>query len=187
MNGDEASNLFEYSSDEREIAKQFFDVAYDALLSQARSRRRRAGFQATMMTEDILQETYLKVRGQAAWASQEHFLRCVSLAMRQVVIDHARRRLAEKRGHGAAPVALDQVERVLPDYSESPEQIVVMNDLLSKLEHENPRWLQIVDARYFAGMTEAETAKALDLSERTVRRDWQAARDWLWSQMERSR
>jgi RNA polymerase sigma factor (TIGR02999 family) len=186
MTDDEASDLSEYRNDEHEIAKHFFVEAYDTLLKQARSNRRRAGFQATMMTDDILQEAFLKVCGKTAWQSREHFLRCVSLAMRQVVVDHARRRLSEKRGQGVRPVTLEIVERVLPNYAETPEQIVVMSDLLEKLEHENPRWLRIVDARYFAGMSEAETAAALGLSQRTIRRDWQLAREWLSARMHES-
>jgi RNA polymerase sigma factor (TIGR02999 family) len=180
---DTSEELAGYRDDERALAHRFFETAYATLLKHARMRRRRAGFQATMLTEDLLQETFIKVCRQTAWQSQEHFLRCVSLAMRQVVVDHARRRLSEKRGLGVTPRSLDDVEETLPEFTESPEQIIVLNDLLNKLEQQNPRWLRIVDARYFAGMTEPETAAALGLSERTVRRDWQDAREWLFSQM----
>ena len=149
------------------------------MLTLARNRRRRAGFSDTMMTEDVLHESFLKLSGRTVWQSQEHFLRTASLAMRQVVVDHARRKLAEKRGGGRADAPLDDVSDVVAGFGESPEQIVIIDDLLRQMARENPRWLRIVDARYFAGLTEEEAAALLGLSERTVRRDWKAARAWL--------
>lgn len=172
-----------YDADERAVAQGFVRDAYEPLLDLARSRRRRARFRDTMQTEDILQETFARLSGRTAWQSPEHFLRTASLAMRQVVVDHARRKLTDKRGGGAADVTYDEASPVLPEFGETPEQIVLINDLLNRLEAENPRWLRIVDARYFAGMTEVETAEMLGLSERTVRRDWHEARAWLAARM----
>lgn len=168
-----------YNETERALADGFVRGAYDVLLDHARKRRRRAGFQDTMMTEDVLQECFLKMTGHQAWQSQDHFLRSAMLAVRQVVIDHARSRLTAKRGEGQRALPLETVEAFLPEFGETPEQLVLINDLLREMERESPRWVRIVDARYFNGMTEAETAALLGVSERTVRRDWQAARDWL--------
>lgn len=106
-------------------------------------------------------------------------MRTASLAMRQVIVDHARARLTDKRGGGQSTASLEEAEQFNAEFSETPEQIIAIADLLERLEQENPRWMRIVDARYFAGMTEDETAEALGLSTRTVRRDWRAARDWL--------
>lgn len=172
-----------YRDEERAIAEGFFEAAYSELLNVARQKRRRAGFQDTMMTEDVLQECFVKLTGRSVWASQEHFFRCAALAIRQVVVDHARQRLTQKRGGGVRDVALDEVEDALATYSETPEQLVIIDDLLRQMEAEHPRWVRIVDARYFSGMSEAETAAVLGLSERTVRRDWKAARDWLETQI----
>ena len=141
------------------------------------------GFRDTMMTEDVLQECFVKLTGRASWASKDHFFRCAALAIRQVVVDHARQRLTKKRGNDAQSVAFDDVEDVLATYSETPEQLVIIDDLLRQMEHEHPRWVRIIDARYFSGMSEAETAAVFGLSERTVRRDWKAARDWLEIQL----
>lgn len=172
-----------YDANERAIADGFFEAAYPELLRIARDKRRRAGFRDTMMTEDVLQECFVKLTGRSAWASKDHFFRCATLAIRQVVVDHARQRLTKKRGNGVHNIALDEVEDVLATYSETPEQLVIINDLLRQMEDEHPRWVRIVDARYFSGMSEAETAAVFGLSERTVRRDWKAARDWLEIQM----
>lgn len=179
--GDEA--LERYRPDEREVAEGLMESAYDTLLGLARTRRRRADVGDTMLTSDLLHESFLKLSGSTVWQSQEHFLRTASLAMRQVIVDHARARLTAKRGSGRANVPLEGSEALLPEFGETPEQLVAIGQLLERLEEENPRWLRVVDARYFAGMTEAETAAALGLSERTVRREWRAARDWLAEQL----
>jgi len=136
-----------------------------------------------MMTEDVLHESFLKLSGKTVWQSPEQFLRTASLAIRQVVVDHARSRLALKRGGGAQQIEYVDGDTILPEFNETPEQILIVDDLLQQLEAKQPRLSKIVDARYFAGMTEAETATALGLSERTVRRDWQAARSWLAEKM----
>lgn len=183
MSDDESEKISMYGDDERQLAGRFVQDAYDSLLAHARNRRRRANFRDTMMTEDVLQECFLKMTGEKAWNSPEHFLRSASLAVRQVVVDHARSRLTAKRGSGQRALSLDGSEDLMLEFGESPEQLVIINDLLARMEAENPRWVRIVDARYFSGMSEAETAAILGLSERTVRRDWQAARAWLAGQM----
>lgn len=183
MDPNSDGDIGSYSAEERTLAEGFAGSVYDTLLRLARTRRRRAGFRDTMMTEDLLHESFLKLSGRPVFQSPEHFLRSAVLAMRQVVIDHARKQLTAKRGKGDPGIPIDQAEDLLPDFGETPEQLVIINDLLRQLEAENPRWLRIVDARYFAGMTEAETAAVLGLSERTVRRDWQAARAWLAERM----
>ncbi len=172
-----------YTAAEKEIAEGLVSSAYEALLILARNRRRRAGFRDTMMTEDILHESFLKLSGKSVWESPEHFMRSASLAIRQVIVDHARARLTAKRGGGERNFTFDECAAVLPEFNETPEQIVMLNDLLAQLGQENSRWLRIVDARYFAGMTEVETAHLLGLSERTVRREWKAAKAWLAERM----
>ncbi|MEL7023033.1 MAG: ECF-type sigma factor [Pseudomonadota bacterium] len=172
-----------YASEDARIAEGLAKDAYDALLNIARNRRRRAGFSDTMLTEDVLHESFLKLSGKTVWQSQEHFLKTASLAMRQVVVDHARKKLTEKHGGGRVQVDLDSAENQLAEFSETPEQIVEIAELMTKLGAENHRWLQVIDARYFSGMTEGETADVLGLSARTVRRDWQAARRWLAERM----
>ncbi|MEM5517213.1 ECF-type sigma factor [Henriciella sp. AS95] len=184
MNGENETGATGYSDEERKIAGGFIELAYEPLLELARNRRRRAGFHDTMMTEDILHESFMKLSGKTVWQSPEQFLRTASLAIRQVIVDHARRNLTAKRGEGKSAVEYIDDETVLPEFSETPEQILIVNDLLQQLEAAQPRLAKIVDARYFSGMTEAETASAFGLSERTVRRDWQAARNWLAKMMQ---
>lgn len=180
----ESNEVTSYTAQERAIAEGLVDNAYEALLLLARNRRKRAGLSHTMMTEDILHECFLKLSGKTIWQSPEQFMCTASLAIRQVIVDHARRKLTQKRGCGEINLAYEEGDGVLPEYNETPEQIVMVNDLLEKLEATQPRLSKIVDARYFAAMTEAETASALGFSERTVRRDWQTARSWLAEKMQ---
>lgn len=173
----------DYTEEERNMAGSLLEQAYEPLLNIARNRRRRVGFNATMMTEDILHDCFLKLSGKTIWQSQEQFMRTASLAIRQVIVDHARKKLTLKHGSGKSNFTYNDNEPVLPEYSESPEQILAISDLLEQLEAKKPRLSKVVDARYFAGLTEAETASALGVSERTVRRDWQIAKAWLAEKM----
>lgn len=172
-----------YTDEDRVIAHGFIEESYDVLLELARNNRRRAGFHDTMMTEDILHESFIKLSGKTVWQSQEQFIRTASLAMRQVIVDHARKNLTQKRGGANKDISYEELKEFLPEFNETPEQIVILDNLLKRLEEKQPRLLVIVDARYFAAMTEAETALALGISERTVRRDWQIARAWLADKM----
>ena len=174
----------DYSSDERAVADQLITEHYDVLTRIARAKRRRMKVNDTMCTTDILHETYFKIGDRANWSSSDHFIRCASLAMRCVIVDYARKKLTNKRGSGAVKVSLQDSEGLMPEFSETPEQIVGISRLLKKLGASNPRWMRVVDARYFSGMTEIETAEALGMNARTVRRDWRDARDWMASELE---
>lgn len=160
-----------YSAQDQLLASELVEAFHTELIDIARARRRRANASDTLMTLDVLHEAYLKIDPNAGFRSTSHFLAVASLAMRQVIIDHARRKLADKRQQADDPR--------LAGFSESPEQMVAIAQLLGNLGEANPRWLRIVDARYFAGLTEAETASVMGISERTVRREWQDARRWL--------
>ncbi|MEM1434296.1 MAG: ECF-type sigma factor [Pseudomonadota bacterium] len=166
-----------YTALERDIAQRLIVDNYEQLVQIARQKRRRADGPSTLATIDLLHEGLLKLGTDRDWHSREHFLRSANLAMRCVIVDHARRKQAAKRGGDA--VRLDLDEALLPEFAETPEQVVAIAELLNQLAAENERWMLVVDARYFSGMTETETALALGISERTARRDWQEARQWL--------
>lgn len=170
-----------YSPLERDLAERLIVDNYDQLVQIARQKRRRSGSQSTLATIDLLHEGLLKLGTDRGWHSREHFLRSANLAMRCVIVDHARRRQAAKRGGDAVQVDVD--EGLLPEFAETPEQVVAIAELMAQLAAENKRWMLVVDARYFSGMTEPETALALGISERTARRDWQEARQWLARQL----
>ena len=109
------------------------------------------------------------------WQDRNHFFAIAARGMRQVIIDYARKRQAQKRGGGDV-VALGDREVAIQAQA---ERLLEVNEALARLEAEEPRLLQVVECRFFAGYSEAETAEALGVSTRTVERDWLRARAWL--------
>ena len=170
-----------YSDAERDMADALFTAHYETLKNIARVKRRRSDPQMTLSTSDVLHETFLKL-GDGHWNDDSHFLSSASLAMRHVICDYARKRYSAKRNKKQER-AMEDSERLLPEFRETPEEILVISDLVERLGAEHPRLVKVLDMRYFAGMTEQETADALGLSVRTVRRDWQEVREWLKARM----
>ncbi|MDE2347091.1 MAG: sigma-70 family RNA polymerase sigma factor [Gammaproteobacteria bacterium] len=160
----------------RRIARELLPMLYDDLRRIARRERYRVSAGATLQTTALIHEAYLKLHGPQSFNDREHFLRASALAMRHVLVNHARDRLAKKRGGGKANVPLELAPEVA---GASDEDIVEINDALRRLAQLNPRLAQVVECRFFGGYDEAETATALGLTDRTVRRDWVKARAWL--------
>jgi RNA polymerase sigma factor (TIGR02999 family) len=110
------------------------------------------------------------------WNDRGHFFRAAAEAMRRILIDHARTRSRVKRGGGAIPVELLETDRVTwPD----PDIVLALDEAIRRLAEQAPRAADVVKLRYFAGLGIEETARALELSERTVKREWTFARAWL--------
>ncbi|MES0873905.1 ECF-type sigma factor [Sinimarinibacterium thermocellulolyticum] len=162
-------------------SRELAALLYPELRRAARGIR--AGVRAgdTLQTTALIHEAYLKLARASVWQSRGHFLAAAAMAMRQVLVDDARARLALRRGEGLVPLSLDApgVQEV-PHEAEPDERVVAVADALEQLGRLNPRLAQVVECRYYAGYTEAETALALDINERTVRRDWVKARAWLF-------
>jgi RNA polymerase sigma factor (TIGR02999 family) len=131
----------------------------------------------TLRTTALVNEAYLRLARHGGFRDRSHFLATAALAMRQVLITHARARLTGKRGSGIAPVPLDLVEGIL---AVPEERIVALDDALQDLEERHPRLVRVIECRYFGGYSEAETADALGITERTVQRDWAKAKALLY-------
>ncbi|MEO5596250.1 MAG: ECF-type sigma factor [Lysobacteraceae bacterium] len=149
---------------------------YAELRTVASRERWKLGGAGTLQTTALINETWLKLYRVESWNDRQHFLRAAAVAMRQVLIDAARERYAAKRGGGLANVTLSAAERVADG---SDESLLQMEEALARLQALDPRLAQVVECRFFAGFSEVETAEALDISERTVRRDWLKAKAWL--------
>jgi RNA polymerase sigma factor (TIGR02999 family) len=160
----------------RALADELVPLFYDELRSLARRVRNKVGGGATMQTTALVHETYFKLRGARGWNDDSHFLCSAALAMRHVLVNHAQARLAAKRGAGAEHLPLTAADHVLTD---NDEMLVSLNEALQRLSQQAPRLAHIVECRYFGGYDEPATARALGISERTVRRDWALARAWL--------
>ena len=150
------------------LATELLPLLYEDVRALARRERRRVGAGVTMQTTALVHEAYLKLLGAARFNDRQHFLRASSLAMRHILINHARSRMAGKRGSGAGHVALDEAE----DISLGEASVLIeINEALGRLAQLSPRLAQIVECRFFGGFTDEQTAQALGLTERTVRRD----------------
>ncbi len=152
---------------------------YEELKVLAHAHLRRERVDHTLGTTALVHEAWLRISSTEALPPEEagRFFAIASTAMRRVLVDHARRMRSEKRGGGVAPESLDRVEALL-SIAEADE-LVSLDDALSRLAVVNARAAQVVVLRYFGGLTEPETAQALEVSSKTVQRDWLAARAWL--------
>ena len=158
------------------LADQLTPMFYEDLKRVAHHERRRIGAGNTMQTTALVNESYLKLRGTQDWHSDVHFMRAAALAMRHALLNHAIARMTQKRGGGAETVSLEHAHGVAID---DDVALVDLNEALERLANESQRLAQVVECRYFAGYDEVDTAHALGISERTVRRDWALARAWL--------
>ncbi len=166
---------------------QLFPLVYDELRRAAARMLAAERPEHTFNPSDLVHEAWMRLGlhaedGAAALpaADRSHFLGLTIRAMRFVLIDHARRRLADKRGGGARRVTLDES---LEGRSASPEELLALFDAIEQLGRIEPRLRSVVEFRYLVGFTEQETAAALDVTTRTVQRDWVKARAWLYRQL----
>lgn len=173
--------LTEYSRGAEGAADQLFDAVYDELRALARGIMRQPAAHSLQPTA-LVHEAFLRLVDQSRISEidRTHFLNLAARAMRQILVDHARRRQAAKRGgnwervdlgvvvHGSVSVAVDSIS---------------LGEALSKLAELEPRQARIVEMRFLAGMTIKETATALGISTRTVELDWRMARAWLRCQL----
>lgn len=161
---------------DREAVDRIMPLIYDDLRALARRQLHREFGARTMEPTSLVHEAYVKLsQGSALDAGDRaHFLAIAARAMRQVLVDDARRRSAARRGEGWQRVTLgDQLESA----EVSAGDILSLNDAIDELD---PRQRQVVECRFFGGMEEKEIASALGVTERTVRRDWVKARAWLY-------
>jgi len=137
--------------------------------------------QVTLQTTELVHEAYLRLAGndEVAKRGRSYFFASAAQAMRRVLVDAARRRTAAKRGSGAPLISLGAADQQV---SVMAEDLLVLNDVLEVLERRNPRQAQVVQYRYFAGLSVDETAEILGVSPRTVKADWALSRAWLAEQ-----
>jgi RNA polymerase sigma factor (TIGR02999 family) len=152
-------------------------------MAHARLRRERAG--DTLQTTGLVNEAYLRLTGVAGLGPDEktRFFALMSTTMRRVLVDYARRRRRLKRGAAAETVALGELEDALSDAE--AEELVALDEALTRLQRINPRGSDVVQHHFFGGLTFEETATLLDVSVKTVQRDWRTARAWLRKEVEK--
>lgn len=150
-------------------------LTYQDLRAIAHRRLRAHATGGTLSTTALVHEAYIKLfhASRVSWEDVAHFLALASTAMRHVLIDRARERSALKRGGERQRISLDADALAIED---QPDALLQLDDALDRLAKLEPRLAQVVECRFFGGLTEPETAKALGVTERTVQRDWVKAR-----------
>lgn len=156
------------------------DVLYADLRGIARRERFRARAGATLCTTALINEAWLKLQRSHGWKDRQHFLATAALAMRQVLVNDVLARRSAKRNHG---LDLVELHEDIDAIDAQDEQILQVSDAVARLAVLSPRLAQVVDCRFFAGFSENETADALGITDRTVRRDWLKARAWLFREL----
>ena len=186
--------------DERAFA-QLSALMYEELRQLAQRHLQRERSNHTMQKTALVNEAFVRLVGQQAvdWQSRAHFIGLASKLMRRVLVDYARARLADKRGGGVGVLSLD--EMAAPEADEAPdttptalqhldahtqEEVSAIDQALVRLEQIDARQAQIVEMRYFGGLTVEQTAEAMDISAATVKREWTLARAWLRRELGKS-
>jgi RNA polymerase sigma-70 factor (ECF subfamily) len=170
--------------DGREVV---LDDLVPVVLAELRALARRqlgaGGRTGTLQTTELVHEAYLRLAGDARVTrhGRAYFWAAAARAMRQVLVDAARRRGALKRGGGAALVSLGDADAAVEAYA---EDLLALEDALAALERRNPRHARVVECRFFGGLGVDETAQALGVSPRTIKADWALARAWLAEQLD---
>lgn len=176
------SILREATTGSKDAYDTLLPLVYDKLLNIAQNRIQQEG-NHTYSRTDLVHEAYFNLINvdEITWQDRNHFFCMASRCMRRVLIDHARKKKAAKRGGNQEKVAcLDdmiQVERQADD-------LIELDEALHRLSKLNERMVKVVECRYFGEMSVKETADALDVSPRTIIRDWSKARGWLYNELE---
>lgn len=175
--------LLEACQGQRAALEALLPLVYDELRRIAVQRLRGERREHTLQPTELVHEAFLRMVDQTRvqWQNRAHFCAVAAKMMRRILVDHARRRAAEKRGAGRRSLPL--LETVQLAQGRNPVDIVALDDLLKELARLHERHARVVELRFFGGLTVEETAHALDVSPATVKNDWRTARAWLLTQL----
>jgi RNA polymerase sigma factor (TIGR02999 family) len=179
----EITKILQDWNDGDEAAKErLLPFVYEELKRQARSLMSRERSDHTLQPTALVHEAFLRLQEQTGvdWKDRNHFYGIASRLMRQILVDHARLRATNKRGNRPIHFSLDEVQIPIEQRADS---IVALDEVLQRLEEFDETQARIVEMRFFGGLNNAEIAESLQVSERTVGREWQAARLWLYREL----
>lgn len=171
--------LLAWGNGDQRALEELMPLVYDELRKMAARHMRRQNPGHTLQTTALVNEAYLRLidSSQVRWQNRAHFFAVSAQLMRRILVDFARQRQNLKHGGGARKVSLDEALVVSP---ERGADLLALDEALNRLAALNARQAQVVELRYFGGLSEEETAEALKVSLRTVQRDWNLARLWLY-------
>ena len=167
------------AADDATALGHLIPLVYEELRALAHRRLADEWHNDSLQTTALVHEVYLRLVDdtRVTQRGRSYFFAAVSRAMRQILVDRARRRLAVKRGDGAELISLDDEQAAVDEYA---SELIELDDALVRLAERSPRHARVVELRYFAGLTVEQTAEVLDISPRTVKSDWALARAWLF-------
>ncbi len=175
--------LLQWGQGDAAALERLMPLVYDELRKLARHYLRQQGAAGlTLQPTALVNEAYLRLvkHQQSDWQGRAQFYGLAAKIIRDLLVDHLRRREARKRGSGAVRVSLTEAEQI----GRQPEfDLLALDEALDKLAHQKPQHSRIVELRFFGGLTIAETAQVLGLSHATVERDWSFARAWLYGEL----
>ncbi|HET8887577.1 MAG TPA: sigma-70 family RNA polymerase sigma factor [Candidatus Angelobacter sp.] len=182
ISGEVTRLLVDLRTGSKDAESKLLVLLYDELRRLAAGYLRRERPDHTLQPTALINEAYLRIvdQPQQNWENRAHFLGVCAHIMRQILVDHARKRDAGKRGGRLKPLPLD--ESALFAAHRRPE-LVALDEALSRLEAFDSRQGRVVELRFFGGMSEEEISHVLGVSVRTIKRDWNVARAWLYSEM----
>ncbi len=165
-------------------AKELLPLVYKELQQVAANYLKNERSDHTLQATALVHEAYLRLIDvkEMDWQGRAHFMAMASTFMRRILVDHARARLADKRSPDGERVPF-QADLVSPAPDDHPVDTLALNEVLEQMEAVNARHAKVVEMRYFAGLGVRETAHVLDVSEKTVKNDWRAARAWLLAKL----
>lgn len=171
--------LADWGRGDKSAFDKLFPLVHEELrrIAQRQMNHERPGH--TLQATALVNEAYLKLAGNEGfeWRDRAHFYAVCAQVMRHVLIDHARAHARDKRGGGAVQVSLNDAIALS---EQRAEELVALDEALRSLEHLDPQKGRIVEMRYFGGLSIEETAEVLDISPRTVRREWRRSKAWLY-------
>lgn len=174
--------LLRWSAGDRAALESLTPVVYDDLRRLARALLSHERPEHTLSATALVHEVYLRLIDQrrVQWQNRAHFFGAAAAIMRRVLVDHARARASDKRGGSVVKIAIEEGAALVEGLA---EEILDLDTALDALADLDPRKAQVVQMKFFAGMTSQETATALGVSDATVERDWTTARAWLIAHM----
>jgi RNA polymerase sigma factor (TIGR02999 family) len=180
--GDITELLVEWSRGSQVALDRLMPIVYARLRQLADSSIRRERPDHTLRATALVHEAYLKLVDQqrVRWQDRAHFFGVAAQMMRRILVDHARRHRAAKRGGDATRVAIDEAGARA---SEGGVDVIALHELLERLERVEPRQSRVVELRFFAGLTVEETAEVLGVSPATIKSDWRIAKAWLYAEL----
>ena len=181
--GDVTRLLHRLQQGDRKAESLLIPLVYDELrrLASVYMRRERPGH--ILQSAALVHEAYIKLSDQkkVSWRNRAHFFAVAAQLMRRILVDHARARLARKRGSRPDLIPVDEAFAFTPERS---NDLLALDEALNRLGEKDPRTLQVVELRFFGGLTVEQTAETMGISARTVKREWNFSRAWLRAELE---